>query len=66
MIVELHNLRFVYDSLGKEIGDKLFKAVAQRLNRFVDKKGILSRLEGYEFAIIFPNISNGQINKHCP
>ena len=62
MIVELHNLRDVYDSLGKEIGDKLLKAVAQRLNRFVDKKGIISRIEGYEFAIIFPNIANGQIN----
>ena len=62
MIVELHNLRYVYDSLGKEIGDKLFKSAAQRLNRFIDKKGILSRIEGYEFAIIFPNISNGQIN----
>ena len=63
MIVELHNLRDVYDSLGKEIGDKLLKAAAQRLNRFVDNKGIISRIEGYEFAIIFPNIANGQINK---
>lgn len=62
MIVELHNLRDVYDSLGKEIGDRLLKAVAQRLNRFVDKKGIISRIEGYEFAIIFPSIANGQIN----
>ncbi len=62
MIIECNNLRFVYDSLGKDTGDQLLKAVARRLQRFVDNKGILSRLEGYEFAIIFPNIANGQIH----
>lgn len=62
MIIEFNNLRFVYDSLGKEIGDQLFKAVTRRINKLVNQKGMLSRLEGYEFAIIFPNIANGQIH----
>lgn len=62
MILELQNLKFVYDSVGNQMGDQLLKAVAVRLNRFVDNEGILSRLEGYEFAIIFPNISNEHMN----
>ena len=62
LYLELQNLRFVYDSLGKEIGDELLKAITFRLKSFVDKRGIISRIEDYEFAIIFSDISNGQMN----
>ena len=61
MFLEMQNLKFVYDSVGKEIGDGLLKAVVFRLKSFVDKRGIIARLEDYEFAIIFPDISNGQM-----
>ncbi len=62
LYLELQNLRFVYDSVGKEIGDQLLKAITFRLKSFVDNRGIISRIEANEFAIIFPNISNGQMN----
>lgn len=62
MLIELQSIRFVYDSLGKAIGDQLLKGVVSRLSSFINERGIFSRLVGYEFAIIFPNISNGQMN----
>ena len=56
VLVELHGLKFVNDSLGHSVGDKLLIIVVQRLNQFVGTKGILSRLAGVEFMILYPNM----------
>ena len=57
MILELHGLRFVNNSLGVKIGDDLLKEVALNLNTVIDHKGMLFRVEGHEFAVICSNIS---------
>ena len=62
VLVELHGLKFVNDSLGHSVGDKLLILVVQRLNQFVGTKGILSRLAGVEFMILYPNIEKAQIH----
>ena len=62
VLVELHGLKFVNDSLGHSVGDKLLILVVQRLNQFVGTKGILSRLAGVEFMILYPNIEKTQIH----
>ena len=62
LLIELHGLKFVNDSLGTMVGDTLLIKVVQRLNEFVGTKGILSRLAGVEFMIIYPNTEKSQIH----
>ena len=62
VLVELHGLKFVNDSLSHSVGDKLLKLVVERLNQYVGTKGILSRLAGVEFMILYPNIEKEQIH----
>lgn len=62
MILELHSLKFVYDSLGKSIGDSLLKEAGMRLKNFIGDKGSLSRLEGYDFSAIFSNMGSLKAN----
>lgn len=62
LLIELHGLKFVNDSLGTTVGDMLLIKVVQRLNEFVGKKGILSRLAGVEFMILYPITEKSQIH----
>ena len=62
VLVELHGLKFVNDSLGHSVGDTLLKKVVQRLNEFVGTKGILSRLAGVEFMILYPDKDESHIH----
>ncbi len=57
MIIDLHGLKFVNDSLGTAMGDQLLQRAAIRLNQMAHPAGSLARIDGNEFAIIFPNVS---------
>ncbi|MBB6446108.1 sensor domain-containing protein [Bacillus benzoevorans] len=57
MIIDLHGLKFVNDSLGTEMGDQLLQRAAIRLNQFVHPEGTLFRIDGNEFAVILPKIA---------
>lgn len=52
-ILDLHGFKFVNDSFGTEIGDRLLLEASTRLRRYIGTEGILFRLTGTEFAIIF-------------
>ena len=56
MFLDLDRFKYVNDTLGHMIGDKLLKEVSNRLKRHVHEKGIIARLGGDEFAILFPNL----------
>lgn len=60
MIVDLHGLKYVNNSLGTKMGDKLLQEVAHRLNRIVGEIGGLFRIDGDEFAVIFPDLFEEQ------
>ncbi|WP_318507837.1 EAL domain-containing protein [Bacillus sp. T3] len=55
-IVDLHGFRFVNDSFGTETGDRLLLEASIRLKKYTGTQGILFRLNGKEFAIIFPDL----------
>lgn len=56
MFLDLDRFKYVNDTLGHMIGDKLLKEVSNRLKRHVHEKGMIARLGGDEFAILFPNL----------
>ncbi|HHT0594899.1 TPA: putative bifunctional diguanylate cyclase/phosphodiesterase [Legionella anisa] len=56
MYLDLDNFKFVNDSFGHEVGDKLLQEVASRLKKSIRIGDYCSRLSGDEFAIIFPEL----------
>jgi diguanylate cyclase (GGDEF)-like protein len=49
--IGLDQFKQISDSLGREVGDSLFKLVSRRLSAITREFGILGRLEGDEFLL---------------
>ena len=58
--IDLDQFKHINDSLGHEVGDKVLKAVTERLKAKIRKKDILSRLGGDEFTIIVNKLADAQ------
>jgi diguanylate cyclase (GGDEF)-like protein len=56
--LDLDKFKFVNDSYGHEVGDKLLIKVAEILTRAVRKSDTVARLGGDEFTIILPNVKD--------
>jgi len=56
--LDFNQFKLINDSLGHTVGDKVLKRIATMLNQFFDKKEIISRLTGDEFAIVIKGQSN--------
>ena len=52
LLIDLDHFKTINDSLGHEIGDKLLKAVSERLKAYSKDKYILARLGGDEFILV--------------
>ena len=52
LFIDLDRFKYINDSLGHSLGDKLIKLVAKRLKKVVDKNAIVSRQGGDEFTIL--------------
>jgi diguanylate cyclase (GGDEF)-like protein len=61
IFIDLDHFKFVNDSIGHTVGDKLLKIVASRIKSVIRKDDLLVRLGGDEFAIIMP--SNGNVTE---
>lgn len=57
LLLDLDRFKRVNDTLGHHGGDQLLCAVAERLVRKVGNKGLVSRLSGDEFIMIFPDFT---------
>lgn len=57
LFIDLDRFKFINDSLGHSIGDKILVGIASRLRKCLDKEHLIARLGGDEFGIILPNIS---------
>ncbi len=62
--IDIDRFKEINESLGHDVGDIVLQVIAQRLNRIVDydSNELLARLEGDEFALIFPNAKADRAN----
>lgn len=54
--IDLDKFKNINDSLGHDVGDKVLKAVAKRINKHIRKEDTLARLSGDEFTLIMNNL----------
>lgn len=59
LFVDLDNFKLVNDSLGHDSGDELLCEVARRIRACVGESGIVSRIGGDEFVILYPHAIGG-------
>lgn len=65
MYLDLDRFKFINDTLGHSMGDKLLKKVSKRLKNNLRKNDVLARLGGDEFAVLLPNIYLHQIKEYA-
>lgn len=57
-MLDLDRFKLVNDSLGHHAGDRLLRAVAERLDTLVPPDGLLARLGGDEFVAVLPSVDS--------
>jgi diguanylate cyclase (GGDEF)-like protein len=61
LYIDLDHFKNVNDSLGHGSGDKLLKAIAQRLRAVVSTHDVVVRMGGDEFVVIATSLPNAEV-----
>jgi diguanylate cyclase (GGDEF)-like protein/PAS domain S-box-containing protein len=59
-VTDLERFKAINDTLGKQVGDALLKAVAQRLRQSAGERARVARLGSNVFALMFPRIGSAE------
>ena len=57
LLLDIDKFNIINNTLGTKIGDKLFKAIAERLRRHANACDVVARLRGDEFAVILNSLN---------
>ena len=63
LMLDVNGLKFVNDSYGHEIGDKMLVRVSKVLQEIFRKEDTIVRWSGDEFVVLMPATEEGQIEK---
>ena len=64
LFLDLDRFKHINDSRGHETGDKLLKAVAQRIRATVRDEDVVVRMGGDEFIVVLKSVRNSdQVNE---
>ena len=58
LFLDMDNFNIINNTLGNDIGDQLFKAIAERLKRYAGPCDMVARIQGDEFAIVISDITD--------
>ena len=58
LFLDMDNFNIINNTLGNDIGDQLFKAIAERLKRYVAPCDMVARMQGDEFALIISDVKD--------
>ncbi|PZO37392.1 MAG: GGDEF domain-containing response regulator [Pseudanabaena frigida] len=58
LFLDMDNFNIINNTLGNDIGDQLFKAIAERLKRYTAPCDMVARIQGDEFAMIISDIKD--------
>ncbi len=56
--LDIDSFKTINDSLGHSVGDEYLIVVARRLNEFIRKEDVASRMGGDEFTVVFTELGN--------
>ncbi|ANB61830.1 EAL domain-containing protein [Anoxybacteroides amylolyticum] len=56
LYMDIDRFKYVNDSLGHSIGDRILQAVASLIQEKVAEKGTVARMSGDEFTVVLPNL----------
>lgn len=66
ILMDLDNFKFINDSLGHQIGDKLLQSFAMRISKKISSEDTIARLGGDEFILLFPEVdSQESVSQKC-
>ncbi len=65
LYVDLDQFKYVNDSFGHDIGDRVLQEVAGRLRLTVPESLVLARLGGDEFAVVIKTMAEPETTMHC-
>ncbi|MBF0516524.1 MAG: EAL domain-containing protein [Nitrospirae bacterium] len=57
LYVDIDNFKIINDTMGHDVGDKLIKAIADRLTVCIRESDTVSRVSGDEFTVILSNVN---------
>jgi diguanylate cyclase (GGDEF)-like protein len=62
MLINVDDFAGINDSVGRDGGDAVLIAVAERLRRAVRPRDLIARLAGDDFAILFEDVDRADVN----